>query len=88
MRKIQRAAAQANNGAKLLLDRGFQRLEITQDAGAGIEWSRWVRPFDEGGYLHVVLFATPYGWHVFEAVTYEPRAEAVAAGLDRAIKEH
>jgi hypothetical protein len=83
---VQEAAGRANEGMKMLRELGFQRMEVTQDK-AGIEWSRWIRPFDSG-YLHMILWATPHGWDVFEAVTYENSVEATRKGIERAIAEH
>ena len=89
---VQQAAERANVGAKLLRDRGFSRLECTQDK-CGIDWSRWVKQLEgefglPAGFIHVVLWATPHGFDIFEAVTYENSIPALEKGLDRAIREH
>ena len=84
---VQQAAERANVGAKLLRDRGFSRMECTQDK-CGIDWSRWVKQLEPAGMVHVVMWATPYGFDIFEAVTYENSIPALEKGLDRAIREH
>ncbi len=80
--RVQEAAARASIGAKMLRELGFNRIECTQDR-AGIDWSRW-----HYGTIHVVMWATPEGFDIFEAVTYENSIKATKKGLERAIAEH
>ena len=83
---VQQAAERARVGYELLRERGYERLECTQDK-AGIEWSRWVKTFEVGGFVHAVLWATPYGFDIFEAITYENSIDALRKGLDRAMNQ-
>jgi hypothetical protein len=84
---LQQASARANVGMKMLRELGFERMETTQEK-CGIEWQRWIRPFEAGGYLNVILFATPHGWDIFESVDYKNSVEATRKALEHAIANH
>jgi hypothetical protein len=82
---VQEAWGRAQEGCKMLRELGFREMEVSQEK-CGIVWARWILPFEKGGILNVVLFATPRGYDIFEAVTYEnsgPRWASTAPAVRR-----